>query len=89
MDVLDKSFESAIQIVNNLKKKPCNEELLLIYGLFKQSKFGDNTTTQPGFLDFKGAKKWEAWNNLKGTNQNEAKQSYINLAMELFKKYGN
>lgn len=89
MEVLDKSFESAIQIVNNLKKTPSNEELLLIYALYKQGKFGDNNTTQPGFLDFKGAKKWEAWNNLKGKPQNEAKQSYVSLAMELFKKYGN
>ena len=89
MDVLNKSFESAIQIVNNLKVKPTNEELLLIYGLYKQSNFGDNNTQQPGFLDFKGAKKWEAWNNLKGKTSNEAKQVYINLAMELFKKYGN
>ncbi len=88
MDVLNQSFESAIQIVNNLKKKPSNEDLLIIYGLFKQAKFGDNNEPQPGFLDFKGSKKWEAWNNNKGTSENDAKQRYINKAMELFKTHG-
>lgn len=88
MDVLDKSFESAIQIVNNLKVKPNDNELLTVYGLFKQSKFGDNNTDKPGFFDFKGCKKWDAWESQKGKSQNEAKQQYINLSMELFKTYG-
>lgn len=87
MDILNQSFESAVQIVNNLKVKPTNEELLLVYGLFKQSKFGDNNTQKPGFMDFKGCKKWEAWDSVKGKEQNIAKQEYINLAMDLFKKY--
>ena len=88
MDVLNKNFESAIQIVNNLKQKPSNEDLLIIYGLFKQAKFGDNNEPQPGFLDFKGYKKWEAWNKNKGITEDEAKQNYINKAMELFKTHG-
>ena len=88
MDVLEKNFQSAIEIVNNLKKKPSNEDLLIIYGLFKQAKFGNNEDPQPGFFDFKGSKKWEAWNNNKDMSQDDAKQNYINKAMELFKTHG-
>ena len=88
MDVLDKSFKSAVEIVNNLKQKPTNEELLQLYGLFKQSNLGDNNTNKPAFIDFKGCKKWDAWESLKGKSQNESKQEYITLAMNLFKNYG-
>ena len=88
MDVLNKSFESAVQIVNNLKKKPNDEYLLTTYGLYKQSKFGDNNTSKPNFLDMKGCKKWEAWESFRGKSINQAKQEYINLSIQLFKNYG-
>lgn len=88
MDILDQSFDAAVEIVNNLKKKPSDEELLEIYGLFKQSKFGDNNETKPNFLNFKGCAKWEAWNKLKGKTQIEAKQLYITKATSLFNEYG-
>jgi diazepam-binding inhibitor (GABA receptor modulating acyl-CoA-binding protein) len=39
---------------------------LTLYGLFKQGVVGDNTTDKPGFLDFKGKAKWEAWTKNKG-----------------------
>jgi len=87
MDVLEQSFLKSIEIVNNLKKTPSKEELLIIYSLFKQSKFGNNTLEQPSFLYIKERAKWEAWNKLNNMNQNEAKQQYITLAVNLFKKY--
>ena len=86
MNILDESFESAIEIVNKLKDLN-NNELLSIYGLFKQAKFGDNQKEKPGMLDFKGQKKWEAWNSFKGVNSDNAKQQYVTLSIKLFKKY--
>lgn len=38
-------------------------------------------------FDFKGKYKWEAWNKLKGTSQEEAEQKYIALVDELSAKY--
>lgn len=40
-------------------------------------------------FDFKGKYKWEAWNKLQGTSQEEAEQKYIELVDELIAKYSN
>jgi len=73
--------------VKNLKTKPNNDELLKLYGLFKQATVGDNTTEKPGVFDFKGKAKWEAWDKLKGTSQEEAEQEYIAYVGDLEDKY--
>jgi acyl-CoA-binding protein len=44
------------------------DDMLEMYGLFKQAKVGDNTTAKPGILDPKGRKKWEAWTSKKGAH---------------------
>lgn len=49
--------------------KLTDDELLQLYGLFKQASVGDNNTDKPGMLDFKGKAKWEAWNKNKGKSQ--------------------
>lgn len=43
---------------------------------------------KPGFLDFKGKSKWEAWNKLKGTSSDEAKQNYVKKVQELISQVG-
>ncbi|CAH6721114.1 acyl-CoA-binding protein [[Candida] jaroonii] len=80
-------FNEKAEKVKNLTKKPTDDELLNLYGLFKQATVGDNTTSKPGFLDLKGKYKWEAWTELKGTSQEEAEEKYITLADELIEKY--
>lgn len=70
-----------------MPKRPNDDELLKLYGLFKQATVGDNNTSKPGFLDLKGKYKWEAWNELKGTTQDDAEQQYIDFCDELLAKY--
>lgn len=45
-------------------------------------------TEKPGFLDFKGKAKWEAWNGKKGMSQVSAKEAYVTLANKLISTYG-
>lgn len=59
-------FEQAAEKVKKLKTSPNNDELLVLYALYKQGTVGDNTTAKPGMLDLKGKAKWEAWNKKKG-----------------------
>lgn len=47
-----------------------------------------NISEKPGFLDFKGKSKWEAWNKLKGTSSDEAKQNYVKKVQELISQVG-
>lgn len=60
-------FKTAADDVKALTKRPSNEEMLEIYGLFKQATAGDNTTSQPWAIQLEAAAKWNAWTGLKGT----------------------
>lgn len=73
------------------KKLPSNvsqDDMLQLYGLYKQATVGDNTSdSRPGVFNLKGRYKWDAWEKLKGTSQEDAEQQYIALVDELLKKY--
>lgn len=64
-----------------------DDELLQIYGLYKQGTTGDNNTDKPGILDPKGRKKHDAWTANKGKSQADAQAEYVALAVALLNKY--
>jgi diazepam-binding inhibitor (GABA receptor modulator, acyl-CoA-binding protein) len=74
--------------VKKLKSTPDNEDLLEIYANFKQGTVGDCNVDKPGFLDFKGKAKWEAWNAKKGVSQEAAQQAYIDKVKQLVETLG-
>ena len=80
---LKAQFESAVAGSKNLSERPDNATLLKIYGLYKQATVGDNTEKKPGFADMVGRAKWDAWNGLKGTPTETAKQQYVDLIESL------
>ena len=83
MSDLKAAFDKAMADSKNLSERPDNATLLKIYALYKQGGTGDNTEKKPGFSDMVARVKWDAWNNLKGTSQDEAMQKYIDLVNEL------
>ena len=83
MSDLNAAFEAAVANSKNLSERPDNATLLKIYALYKQGTAGDNAEKKPGFSDMVGRAKWDAWNNLKGTAQDDAKQQYIDLIESL------
>ncbi|KAM7301507.1 acyl-CoA-binding protein homolog [Ixodes scapularis] len=84
---LDEQFNKAAEQVKELTERPSDEELLELYGLFKQANFGDNTTSQPGMFDPKGRAKWAFWNKKKGLTQDAAKEEYIKYVKTLMEKH--
>ena len=76
---LQAQFEQAQADSKNLPERPDNLTLLKIYALFKQASSGDATGERPGMTDFVSRAKWDAWNELKGSSQDDAKQQYIDL----------
>lgn len=80
---LQAAFEAAVANSKNLSERPDNSTLLKIYALYKQASSGDNTEKKPGFGDMVGRAKWDAWNSLKGTASDAAKQQYIDLIESL------
>ena len=80
---LTKKFEAAAANSKNLSERPDNATLLKIYALYKQGSTGDNSDKKPGFGDMVGRAKWDAWNSLKGTSQEDAMQQYVDLIKSL------
>jgi acyl-CoA-binding protein len=56
---------------------------LKLYSLYKQGSTGDVTGKRPGFTDFKGRAKYDAWDKLKDTSQKKAMEDYIALVAKL------
>ena len=79
MSDLRAEFEAAAQAAQNLPKRPDNETLLRIYALYKQATAGDALGARPGFTDFVGRAKYDAWAKLKGTDTDQAMREYITL----------
>ena len=84
---LDELFNNSVQEVQNLSKKPSDQDLLKLYGLYKQSLFGNNTPQQPSFFDFKTKSKWHAWRDNFGKGKQKAKKEYIEFVKILKNKY--
>lgn len=80
---LQAQFEQAQADSKNLPERPDNMTLLKIYALFKQASVGDATGERPGFTDMVGRAKFDAWDALKGTSADDAKQQYIDLIEDL------
>lgn len=76
-------FESAVAVVPGLTQDPGNNTKLALYALYKQATEGDATGKRPGFTDFVGRAKFDAWAQLAGTSSEEAKASYIGKVTEL------
>ncbi|MGH6640588.1 MAG: acyl-CoA-binding protein [Polaromonas sp.] len=83
MSDLKAAFDKAMLDSKNLSERPDNATLLKIYALYKQGSAGDNAEKKPGFSEMVARAKWEAWNNLKGTSQDDAMQQYIDLVESL------
>jgi acyl-CoA-binding protein len=83
MSDLKARFEQATKDIQALPERPDNDTLLRLYALYKQGSEGDVSGAKPGFFDFVGTAKYEAWAKLKGTPSDEAMQKYIDLVGKL------
>ena len=83
MSDLANRFEQAAVAVKSLSERPDDNTMLQLYALYKQGSAGDVSGPKPGFFDFVGAAKYEAWEKLQGMNAEEAQQQYIDLVTKL------
>jgi acyl-CoA-binding protein len=80
---LKAQFEQAAKDIKELSERPDNDTLLKLYALYKQGADGDVSGPKPGFFDFVGTAKYEAWAKLKGTASEDAMKKYIDLVKKL------
>ncbi|MBS0432607.1 MAG: acyl-CoA-binding protein [Proteobacteria bacterium] len=83
MSDLALEFEQATSDVQLLAQRPDNDTLLKLYALYKQGSRGDVSGAKPGFFDFVGTAKYEAWARLRGMPEDEARQKYVELVRKL------
>ena len=80
---LNAQFEQAAKDIKDLSERPDNDTLLRLYALYKQGAEGDVHGDKPGFFDFVGTAKYEAWAKLKGTAKDDAMKKYVDLVKKL------
>jgi len=76
-------FEAASLAVKSIPNRPDDKTMLQLYALYKQGSSGDVNGAKPGFFDFVGVAKYEAWEKLQGTSQEDAQSGYIELVKKL------
>ena len=83
MNDLCREFAQAAEDVKRLATRPDNDTLLKLYALYKQGSEGDVRGHSPGFFDFVGTAKHEAWAHLQGMLAEEAQRRYVALVRQL------
>lgn len=83
---LKAQFLKAAEDAMKLAERPDNDTMLRLYALYKQGSEGDVSGPKPGFFDFVGTAKYEAWEKLSGTAQEMAMKKYIDLVKNLSAK---
>ena len=76
---LQQTFDSAVLRSRELSRRPSNEDLLLLYALYKQATEGDVSGDRPGGFDFKAIAKFDAWEEVKGKSKEQAMTEYVAL----------
>jgi acyl-CoA-binding protein len=81
-------FKDAKARVEKLSSRPSNDQLLDLYGLYKQATEGDVSGERPGLFDLKGRAKYDAWAKRKGAAKDDAMKKYVSLVDALAAKLG-
>ncbi|EON68224.1 hypothetical protein W97_07482 [Coniosporium apollinis CBS 100218] len=86
------AFKKAAEEVKNLKATPSQDEMLELYGLYKQGTQDPafDKATAPGMFDLKGKAKYNAWKKVAdaGTKPADAQKQYVEVVNKLKAKHG-
>lgn len=80
---IESQFQEAVRNFRNLNIEINQDDFLNIYGLYKQSLFGDNNTPKPWFFMIKNNNKWFAWKNHYGKSKLQSKKEYADIIYNL------
>ena len=83
-DDLDLKFKEAYKIASDLEEKLPPDVMLRLYAYYKQAVKGDRFTFNDN-SDLRNAFKFNAWMQLRGMGEREAKKEYIKLVNSIIK----
>ena len=79
---IDDIFVKASSHARSLKDVS-EDDMLKLYGLYKQAHEGPCTIAKPYFWDFTAKAKWSSWMSMKDVSSNDAKIQYVDLVKNL------
>ncbi|KAF9082059.1 importin-alpha export receptor [Mortierella sp. AD031] len=71
-----------IDVSAHQTKDLCFRSEQVLYGAYKQATKGDVKGLKPTFFDIAARSKWQAWANMRGKTQDEAKAVYVDLVVK-------
>ncbi|KAI3713665.1 hypothetical protein L1987_72248 [Smallanthus sonchifolius] len=80
---LKEEFEEHAAKAKTLPQTTTNEDLLVLYGLYKQATVGPVNTDRPGMFSMRERAKWDAWKAVESKTTDEAMNDYITKVKQL------
>lgn len=80
---LQDAFQTSAKLIMTKITPTSNEDLLILYGLYKQATQGDCNIPQPWSVQIEARQKWNAWFKHCGMKRNDAMQQYIDKVNEI------
>ncbi len=80
-------FKEATEFAKQLADRMTNEELLSLYGIYKQITCGNCNISCPYIFQIKERAKWVEWNSHKDKSIQDLKKNYIKLVEKYLEKY--
>lgn len=79
---MEAQFNKAAAYLQTLANTLPQDKLLHFYARYKQATEGPCNISKPGFFDFKGKQKWEAWKSMGDLSKENAMKEYVNAMRE-------
>ena len=80
---LNQMFQDSAALIKTKETLTSNDDLLILYGLYKQVTQGDCNTPQPWSVQVVERARWDAWFKYHGMDRNVAMEKYIEKVNEL------
>lgn len=84
---LYQTFNKAAEYLKSHHDKLMPDDLLDIYGFYKQGLVGDCNVQKPGIFQMTSRAKWSAWDKLRGMSNDEAMQKYVDKVTDCFPQW--
>ena len=85
MENLEEEFEKSVDRIKRKSAFTSGEDLLVLYGLYKQITEGDCVTVQPWSNQVLDRARWEAWYKNRTMSREDAMRKYIEKVNDLMK----
>ena len=80
---LEEEFEKSVKLILQKETPTSDDDLYILYGLYKQITLGNCNTPQPWSNQKIEYARWKAWISNSNINRNEAIMKYIDKVNEL------